>query len=167
MTPKEKFSAMADVMRSLSRRKILVGWVQPSKNEPGTSMSMGKLARILCTGWESGTSKDGRSYPRLPARNFMKVTRSFYGHDVDKVCRKTISKIVSGKMTEAQGLSWMAEYWKGKMQDAMGKSSEYEPLSPATIKARKSAHRSVPAMFLSKPLIDTGTLRNSITYEVK
>lgn len=167
MTPKEKFSAMADVMRSLSRRKILVGWVQPSKNEPGTSMSMGKLARILCTGWEAGTSKDGRSYPRLPARNFMKVTRAFYGKDTDKVCRRIIGKIVLGKMDEAQGLSWMAEYWKGKMQDAMGKSSEYEPLSPATIKSRKSAHRSVPSKFLSKPLIDTGTLRASITYEVK
>ena len=166
MTPKENFEAMARVAKSLSRRKILVGWVQV-KDEPGSGISMGKLARILCKGWEAGTGKDGRSYPRLPARNFMKVTRAYYGSDTDKVCRRIIGKIVLGKMDEAKGLSWMAEYWKGKMQDAMGKSSEYEPLSPATIKARKSAHRSVPTKFLSKPLIDTGTLRASITYEVK
>ena len=166
----EHFKKMAEAYKVMSRKNILVGWVDPNQkheiSDGGMPISLGKIARIQCTGWEAGVSASGKSYPRLPARNFFKVARNLYKKRLDELTGKILIAVSNVKMSSDKASLQLAEFWKARIQQAMRKSDEYEKLSEATIKARKRRNKTLKAKEANKPLIDTATLINSITYKV-
>lgn len=171
MKPSEKFRLMSEAAAKMSRKKILVGWIDPEEKhiDPDSgkkTISNGKLARVLCTGWEAGTGADGREYPRLPARDFFKVARTLYKSKLDSLTKKNMVAISTHKITDEKACKQLAEFWLARIQQAMRKSSEYEKLAKSTIAARKSRNKSLKAKDAKTPLVDTGILIGSITYKV-
>ena len=69
---------------------------------------------------------------------------------------KAVQKILAGKADGREDLEKLGIWVMNKVKAKFG-SDELEPLKPATIKAKGS----------DRPLIDTGQLRNSITYVIR
>jgi hypothetical protein len=166
-----KIRGMAEAMAQLSRKKITVGWIDPeAKHKDPVSgkqtISLGKIARVLSTGWEAGVGADGREYPRLPARDFFSVARKLYSKKLNVIVKKAMKTVAKQKQTADEACEMLAVYWEGKVQAAMRKSGEYEKLAESTIAARSNTHRTVPAENLETPLIDAGVLIASITHKV-
>lgn len=90
-----------------------------------------------------------------PARPFMK--QSFENHEdfLKNACARVNQTINSGGSTE-QALNKLGVELKGLVQSEIV-DGEFAPNAEATIKRKKS----------DKPLIDTGTMRQSVNYAVR
>lgn len=91
----------------------------------------------------------------IPQRSFI---RSTYDENKDKIGRMTeiiIRGVILGKHPAQDGLNQIGNYIEGLVKKKI-KNGPFVPLSPATIKRKGS----------SKPLIDTGHLRQSIRYVI-
>jgi phage gpG-like protein len=97
-------------------------------------------------------SKDGH----IPQRSFIRSTCDRKRHEHIKLTADLQSKIIEGKLTIKQALSRLGEVVSKDMVETINHGIEPK-LKPATIKRKKS----------SKPLIDTGHLKGSVTHEVR
>lgn len=90
-----------------------------------------------------------------PARPFMK--QSFENHEdvLKKACERVNNTVKSGGSAE-QALNALGVELKGLVQSEIV-DGEFAPNAEATIKRKKS----------DKPLIDTGTMRQSVNYAVR
>ncbi len=91
----------------------------------------------------------------LPERSFMRSTIQSKKKDIILLQKKLLKQIVNGSMKVEAGLGLLGEF----MADAITQkivSIQTPPNTPETIAAKGS----------SNPLIDTGQLKNSITYSV-
>jgi len=91
----------------------------------------------------------------LPERSFMRSTIHAKKKDIIALQKKLFKQILKGSMKIETGLGLLGEF----MSDAITQkivSITSPPNTPETIEAKGS----------SNPLIDTGQLKNSITYEV-
>jgi len=89
-----------------------------------------------------------------PARPFMK--QSFENHEADlkKACEKFNKKLASGGSAE-EALKKLGVFAKGLVQSEIV-DGQFAPNAPSTIKKKGS----------DKPLIDTGTMRQSVNYVI-
>lgn len=90
----------------------------------------------------------------IPSRSFM---RTFFEEDKDKIkkmCGNLYLMVITGRITTKRALGLIGEYSKGGIQKKINTIFE-PPLAPATIKAKKDS---------TKPLIDLGTMRESVTH---
>ena len=76
---------------------------------------------------------------------------------IEQVIRGLTKRIIEGKLTREQALEQFGAWAAGQVQAFISAGRVVPPLDPTTI-ARKGS---------SIPLIDTGQLRQSITYEVR
>jgi len=94
----------------------------------------------------------------IPARSFL---RSTYERDQSKflaILRRYKLQLVREKITVRQVLTFVGEYAQKQIQKTLTAGGiPFIPNSPATIESKGS----------SKPLIDSGQLRQSIRYEVR
>ncbi|WP_298036430.1 hypothetical protein [uncultured Campylobacter sp.] len=92
----------------------------------------------------------------IPERSFLRKPLINNAEAVANLAKNAIGKFIAGEMSAAEALGVIGEEAKGISKEAV--TNGISPaLKPATIKRKKS----------SKPLIDTGQLLNSITYEVR
>ena len=89
----------------------------------------------------------------VPARPFLRPAIDG-GHDeIAKVKQRALELMIDGKLTSKQALAVVGEYAQGRIQRAIDRVTS-PALKPATIKRKGS----------SKPLIDTGQMRNSVQH---
>ena len=97
---------------------------------------------------EFGTTK-------IPERSFMRSTIREKRKDIIKLQEKLLKKIQSGDMEVEQALGLIGSFIAGEVTQKIV-SIKSPPNHPYTIKKKGS----------SNPLIDTGQLKNSITWEI-
>lgn len=109
---------------------------------------------MIATIHEYGAPKAG-----IPERSF--IRRTFANEDVIKqkkeMCAKLSKQILAGKMEVGQALGLLGAFGANAVKRTIDDGEGVPPpLKPATI-ARKGS---------SRPLVDTGQMRNAITWEV-
>lgn len=90
-----------------------------------------------------------------PARPFMKQSFENHEDELQKACDKVNQTLSNGGTAEA-ALKQLGVYAKGLVQQEIVDGS-FEPNKPSTVKKKGS----------DKPLIDTGTMRQSVNYVIK
>ncbi len=97
-------------------------------------------------------SRDGQ----IPARSFIRSTCDAKRKDHLDLVRKLQWHIILGRINAKQALTQLGEVVSKDMVQAINDGIE-PAIKPETIKRKKS----------SKPLIDTGRLKGSITHEIR
>lgn len=173
----QRFTKLAEI----EQRRVLVGWIdgnntariayenlQAGKKSGKPAKSIGLpasnalIARTLNYGRQAGQTAEGRKYPEIPARPFMKFARESFEKKRDDIIQRNIPLILSGKMSVDQFLKFVGKAYAEEVTKAIRDSSKYPPVSEATLRARRR-HGSSSAV----PLIDTHQLVDSVSFEVK
>lgn len=172
-----KFRKLAE----LERFTVLVGWIdgnntariayenlqsvkksgKPAKS-PGLPPSNALIARTLNYGRLAGTTAQGRKYPEIPARPFMKFAKEGFDAIREKIIARNVPLVLAGKMSVERFAKFIGAAYKDEVTRAIRDSSRYPSPSDATIKARRRHGSSS-----SVPLIDTHQLVDSVSFEVK
>jgi hypothetical protein len=92
----------------------------------------------------------------IPARSFVRSSCDFHEAKYIKLIKKLEDKFINNKLTLEQALTIMGEIVAKDMVQNINNGIS-PALKPQTIERKKS----------SKPLIDTGRLKGSITHEVR
>ena len=92
----------------------------------------------------------------IPERSFLRKPLINNAEVVANLAKNAIGKFIAGEISLETALGYVGEEAKSISKVAVADGIS-PALKPATIKRKKS----------SKPLIDTGQLLNSITYEVR
>jgi len=145
---------------------------QPT-NALGVPYSLAGIARTLNFGRQAGTTAEGRSYPEIPARPFMTLAMDQIKRDLpvllkhDPRARELINNAIQGE-GDPDGLKkYLGAVFVGTVKRAMrGEFGQFVPLSPKTIEQRRKPHGNKAANNNPQPLIDSGLLVNSVTFEI-
>src|SRR5699024_4023822 len=92
----------------------------------------------------------------VPLRSWLRSPIDARIKDIRKRQQRLARKVVAGKMTADMALERLGLWLTGEIKKAMSAGLPVKPLDQETIDRKRS----------SKPLIDTGQLRSSITHEV-
>lgn len=122
----------------------------------GKEASRALIAATLNYGRQAGTTLEGRSYPAIPARPFMKFAQEIFKRVFPKELRRIMPLYLSGVVTIDAVMKSIGERAKNSVQEAI-RTGDYVPLSGKTIKAKGS----------STPLIDTGKMVESVSFEIR
>lgn len=133
-------------VRSMGLNKLEVG-LPSGGSHSGTSLSMHELGMV---------HEYGSPTRNIPARPFIQPSIKDNTDKYKKLMRKQAGLLLFRQTSLNNALSLVGEVAKADIQKYM-LSASFTPLSAATIEKKGS----------SKPLIDTGQMRNAITYEVK
>jgi phage gpG-like protein len=145
--------AMVSRLRALaqSTRRVRVGILSdsPKKAREGAT---GKLSLLEV----AALHEFGAPEANIPQRSFIRATIDEKRADIERLQFAVAKRVALGEITEAQALNALGAKVAGwvKARIAAGIGPE---LAPATIAKKKS----------SKPLVDTGQLRSSITHVVE
>jgi hypothetical protein len=112
---------------------------------PGGEMTVGTLAEIH----EFGLG--------VPQRSFLRAWADADRAKIDRTWGALLRKVLKSELTLDQALEQFGIWAQGQAQAFIADGRVVPPLDQATIDAKGS----------STPLIDTGQLRSSITYEVR
>lgn len=138
-------SALAQRIATLSHgRSVLVGVPEGPKEEDGTSIAM--IAAVH----EFGAPERG-----IPERSFIRagIRRNLEGIKALNV--RNLRAFLDGRMDGNTALGRLGLFVASKVQEEIIVGS-FAPLAPSTIKRKGS----------SRPLVDTGQLRASITWKI-
>lgn len=122
--------------------------------------SLATIAKRLCYGRAKGETSNGHIYNAIPARNFVEVLKNKHSKPIFRKVKDSLLPAIKKDghpVISQQALYEIAVVAKGQLQRAIRDSNEYAPNAPSTIRAKGSA----------RPLIDTGTLVNSLDFEIK
>lgn len=133
-------------VRSMGLNKLQVG-LPAGGAHSGTDLSMYELGAVH----EFGSPSRG-----IPARPFITPSITSNQEKYKKMLRAQAKQLIFRRVSLNTALSIVGEAAKSDIQKYM-LSASFTPLKPETIKRKGS----------SKPLIDTGQMRNAITYEIK
>jgi hypothetical protein len=153
------------VIADFGKSCVLVGWpgagskIHPpvkrntptSKTKPNTSeakqrITLAEIAFIM---------EYGSEVNNLPARPIMKKTLARVELDIVRYQGEALSAVLDGRMNIDQALKVLGVWFEGELKRSFTKET-FAPLQPATIAAKNS----------SRPLIDSGQLRQGITSRV-
>lgn len=93
---------------------------------------------------------------RIPERPFMRQAFDANLEGIMAFRAGLLNQVYDGRITTEMGLRKLGVFFKGKVQETIAKG-EFAPNAPATLKAKAPK---------TKPLINTGHLRQSIDFEV-
>lgn len=133
----------------ISKAQVAIGvhgTASPHETDDGELTS----AALVATVNEFG-SDDGH----VPERSFLRSTFDEQLPALKIIRNRVIENVVLGKMSPATGLGLIGAHLAGKVQEKISSGVPPEN-APSTIRAKGS----------SRTLVDTGQLRQSITYEV-
>lgn len=92
----------------------------------------------------------------IPERSFMRSTASEESENLGRLGKTEIKECLEGNTSPHDVFATIGAYLQGRIVEKIT-DGEFEPNNENTVKRKGS----------SKPLIDTGQLRASITYEVR
>lgn len=160
---------------ALSSSVIVVGWIDGNNtlqtarsnmrfremtgrrtNAIAKEPSLALIAATLNYGRQAGETLSGHKYPEIPARPFMKFAMEIWEREFPKVLGRIMPSYLGGSITVDGVLKELGERAKNAVQKAI-REGDYAPLSPRTVAAKGS----------STPLIDTGRMVNSVTFEIR
>lgn len=133
-------------VRSMGLNNVEVGLPDGGQHSD-TDLSMHELGMV---------HEYGSPTRNIPARPFIEPPIKDNVEKYKRMMRDQALKLIFRRTTLNNALSLVGEAGKADIQKYM-LSANFTPLSAATIERKGS----------SKPLIDTGQMRNAITYEVK
>ena len=93
----------------------------------------------------------------IPARSFIREPLFKNEAKFRKVAQRIGVSILDGSNSFGDGVDEMGGWGQGIIKNSFS-DNNWTPLKPATVKAKKSKN--------SNPLLDTGNLRQSITWEI-
>lgn len=93
----------------------------------------------------------------IPARPFLRPALRKNVNKYGRILQQKATAILLGRMSLHQALSLVGQAAQADVQKYIVAHQGFDPLKPATIKRKKS----------SKPLIDTGQMRQSIRYRIE
>lgn len=105
----------------------------------------------------------------IPERSFMRSTASEESENLGNLTNVMVSECLSGQITPRKAFSEIGAYLRGQIVEKIT-DGEFQPNTAETTRRKlapvkdKKKRRALDA---NKPLIDTGQLRASITYEVR
>jgi len=95
---------------------------------------------------------------RIPARPFMSKTEELYKEPTFKFANFLVGRIIDGKITPNLALKNIGEKYKSYMQKTIRDAKNWAiPNADSTVKQKGS----------TSPLIDTGRMVGSVSYEVE
>lgn len=134
-------------LRAARKLVALVGIPSDAKrHEDNPNIGLAEIAFIM---------EKGSTVNNIPARPFMKQTRIMNEKKVAGLSKKYLSAITTGKMSAMDAIKKLGASYEGAMKKIFI-SGTFAPNAPSTARRKKS----------SRPLIDTGLLRQSIKYKV-
>lgn len=164
-----------ELKRALSSSVIVIGWIDGNDtlqtarsnlrfreitgrrtNAIAKEPSLALIAATLNYGRQAGETLSGHKYPEIPARPFMKFAMEIWEREFPKVLGRIMPSYLGGSITVDGVLKELGERAKNAVQKAI-REGDYAPLSPRTVAAKGS----------STPLIDTGRMVNSVTFEIR
>lgn len=134
----------------------------PPEERNGTVDNLAELGFIL---------EKGSPVNKIPARPFMRQTRVKAEARFGKLMLKFYGAILSGKMTANRVLARLGELYEGELKGIFTTGS-FVPNAPITIHGGWMRNKVSGKIFKvegkgsSRPLIDTGRLRQSIIYKI-
>lgn len=167
----------ADALRDLAAGKLLIGWPDgnktavyatenrayrkrtgnrtPSIKKP---VSLALIGRTLNYGREPGVTLEGHAYGPIPARPFMALATENLKKEMPKILKRYLPRLLSGRISYQNFMVIMGRRGVEHLQKAM-REGNWTPLSPRTIANRRHGG--------DVPLIDTHTLIDNISFEIK
>lgn len=129
-------------------------------NHPGGTpfKVVGGRAVFLKKGTPGATGVTGPHLIVIPQRSFMRKTMIVKRFKYQVLAKQLLGQIAAGEMTTEKALSLIGFTIEGDMKLTIAKGVK-PPLKPATIRRRKVRS--------TKPLIDSGRLRQSISHVVQ
>jgi hypothetical protein len=141
------FKKIINLFKKKQQSHVEVGILQTSKDHSRTNLTMAELGVIH----EFGCFKS-----RIPMRSFIRATFDEKLRENHQLSKKLMDNILLAKETEKTALAKLGEVAAKQMVSKINNFIP-PPNSEKTIQRKKS----------STPLIDTGQLKGSITFEVK
>ena len=129
-------------LKKLAEMEVVVGFQEGQQYDDGASLS--EVAAYN----EFGSSD-------TPARPFMKQSFEKREHELQAACDRVNSALSKGDTAE-HVLNQLGVVVKGMVQEEIG-SGDFAPNAPSTVRQKGS----------DQPLIDTGTMRQSVNYVVR
>ena len=168
---KQRLVRLRNELEYLANHKGRVGWVDPTKMHPveegqKVPVSMATIARTMNYGREAGVASNGRAYPAIPARPFMKITFDQRSDDLKRIINMQFARLLRGKIDGKQLIDSSCLNWSSFLRKTIRTSSNFTPLSRLTVASRKRRNKTLSRKRANTPLIDTGALIESIGYEV-
>lgn len=124
----------------------------------GRPVSLAMIARTLHYGREAGCTVSGRRYPAIPPRPFMDLAAANFAKKAGAILRKILPVYAAGGMSARQVFEFLGQKGADEIKEAM-RGGPWTPLSEATKARRRHGG--------DRPLVDTGTLLNSVSFEVR
>lgn len=134
-------------LQELSQMQVRVGF-QRGKKHKGKGKRAGADLVDIALYNELGTDT-------IPSRPFLAQTVDQQGEAIKQASAEMVVQVVEGKMKGKQALKNIGVLVKGAVQQQMVEG-EFVPNAPSTIQRKGS----------DKPLIDTGQLRQGVSYQI-
>lgn len=149
--------ALAAAVKGLSGAQGKVGWFPSAKYENGTPVALVAVVH------EYGSPTKG-----IPPRPFMRTTAEAKKAEWQRDAHVLAKAVVNGNIEPGAVIEGVAQKAEGDIRRTIGKLST-PVLKPATIAARKrrlAKGTRVKGNGITKPLVDTGYLLNTLTSQV-
>jgi hypothetical protein len=130
--------------RLIGKRSVKIGFPQGPTEKDGTPVAM--IAAV---------HEFGAPSKHIPERSFLRSSIAENMPKYMRLNRASLVRIIHGKATPGLALGLLGEMAAGDAKKLI-RNGNFVPLSPATIRAKGS----------DKPLIDTGTMLQTLTYKV-
>lgn len=124
----------------------------------GRPVSLAMIARTLHYGREAGCTVSGHRYPAIPPRPFMDLAAANFAKKAPAILRKLLPKYLSGQMGARQVFEFLGQKGADEIKEAM-RNGPWVALSEYTKANRRHGG--------DRPLIDSGTLLNSVSFEIR
>ena len=92
----------------------------------------------------------------IPSRPFLRQSVDNNEAKIRSMCRTQFKELVQGKISAQEMLNKIGVMQKALVQETI-KNGDFEPNAESTVRQKKS----------SKPLVDTGRMRQSVTYTIE
>jgi hypothetical protein len=154
----EKDRGLERIMKEIAAFKdgyVAVGFFA-GEDPPGGGITLAGIAAVheywavIMNGWGKGIHFE------IPERSFMRGWAAEKKEEIGRVVGNLYNRVITGELTAEKALKELGQYGVAGIKRKIDQGP-FVPLAPATI-ARKGS---------SKPLIDTGTMRNGIRAEVR
>ena len=157
-----KVDIVDDVLKALQeldKSQVMVGIPSETAGRDDGPINSAAIGYILET---------GAPERNLPARPFLVPTIWRIRADLGKRAKSALTRVTSGKpgakRAVEQGLGGIGLLAANEVKRVIN-AGDFAPLAPATLYARK--HRKNAPRNSEKPLVDTGQLRNAVTYVIR